>query len=333
MDHSRLHNYIKLYLDGNLSIEEEKELLEWVKGSPENEKYFHYLQQEFGREFIRHHNKEVSEQWKKFLQNVNPRIKREIPLYSYIKKYSIQVASMAAAFLTGIIIATLIVWNLNRPSGLATVDQKVNTPYGARTQFMLPDSSLVWLNSGSELLFPLKFNRDRSVRLKGEAYFEVKKDKIPFIVSTSYGNVEVKGTSFNVKAYQEDIFETTLVSGALDVVTNNRQKAVLRPGLQAVYTEKGLKVKPVETKLFTSWTEGRMIFREEYLPILARRFERWYNVKIELEDDPRLNDICYTGVIEMESFSEVLNLLKVTAPVDYTWNEKTRVIKIFYKNK
>jgi len=333
MDHSRLHNYIKLFLKGKLSIKEEKELLDWVKSSAENEKYFHYLQLEFEEELIRHRDKEVTKQWGKFVQYVNPRIRKEVPLYSFIKKYSNQAASLAAAFFIGIIIASIVVWNIDKSARLASIDQKVNTPYGARTQFLLPDSSLVWLNSGSELVFPSRFSSDRSVKLKGEAYFEVKKDEIPFIVTTSYGNVEVTGTSFNVKAYQKDIFETTLVRGEVNVIINNRQKAVLRPGLQAIYTKSGLTVEQVETELYTSWTEGKMIFREEYLPILARRFERWYNVKIEVDDDPRLEDIYYTGVIEMESFSEVLNLLSVTAPIDYTWDEKTRIIKIFYRNK
>jgi ferric-dicitrate binding protein FerR (iron transport regulator) len=83
--------------------------------------------------------------------------------------------------------------------------------------------------------------------------------------------------------------------------------------------------------MHTSWTKGQLIFRKEHLPKMAHRLERWYNVKIELDNDTRLEDIHYTATIEMESFSEVLNLLKVTAPVDYTWDEKTRVIKLFYQ--
>jgi hypothetical protein len=64
---------------------------------------------------------------------------------------------------------------------------------------------------------------------------------------------------------------------------------------------------------------------------VAKRLERWYNVNIELTDDKRLSEIWYSGTIEMESFSEVLELLKITAPIDYTYNQKTRTINIFYK--
>jgi transmembrane sensor len=331
MDHFRLKNNIKFFLEGKLSIEEEKELLQWIKGSSDNEKYFHHLQKELGDDLIKFRNKNIVGYWKKFLQNVEPQLKKEITISYFFKKYYRCVASVAAAFFLGIVITLFIFWRVCSYDRIALTEQKINTPYGARTQFLLPDSSLVWLNSGSELVFPSKFSRDRIVKLKGEAYFEVKKDDISFIVSTFYGNVEVTGTSFNVKAYQKDIFETTLVRGEVDVITNNRQKAVLRPGLQAVYTEKGLAVEQVEAELYTSWTDGKLIFREEYLPTLTRRFERWYNVKIEIDDDLRLKDISYTGTLEMESFSEVLNLLSVTAPIDYTWNEKTRIIRIFYK--
>jgi len=333
MDHSRLINNITLFLEGNLSINEEKKILEWIKSSSENEKYFYYLQKEFGNNLIRSWDKSTIASWDELFQNIEPQLKKEIPISYFLKKYYRCVASIAAAFFLGFVIASLIFWSMGTRDQIVPKEQKVNTPYGARTQFKLPDSSLVWLNSGSELIFPSRFSRDRSVKLYGEAYFEVKRDEIPFVVTTSYGNVEVTGTSFNVKAYRKDIFETTLVRGAVNVITNNRQKALLRPGLQAVYTERSLTVEHVETELYTSWTKGKMIFRKEYLPNLAQRFERWYNVKIEVDDDPRLKDIYYTGVIEMESFSEVLTLLSITAPVDYTWDKNTRIIKISYKNQ
>jgi ferric-dicitrate binding protein FerR (iron transport regulator) len=83
--------------------------------------------------------------------------------------------------------------------------------------------------------------------------------------------------------------------------------------------------------MFSSWKDGKLIFRNEYLPSVTKRLERWYNVKIELANDKRLSEISYTGVLEMESFSEVLQLLKVTAPIDFVYDEKTRIIRIEYR--
>lgn len=119
----------------------------------------------------------------------------------------------------------------------------------------------------------------------------------------------------------------------MQVVNPNNKLATLEPGYQAVFSGDNVSVEKVETVLYTSWIEGKLIFREEYLPELVKKLERFYNVKIDLDDDPRLKRIHYSGTIEMETFSEVLNLLSVTAPIAYTWNEKTRVIKLFYKKE
>jgi len=92
--------------------------------------------------------------------------------------------------------------------------QNITVPYGGKTQFTLPDGSAVWLNSGSSFSYPNKFDGERIVELTGEAYFNVEKQKEPFKVKTKYGEVEVFGTQFNVKAYENDNhIETTLKSG------------------------------------------------------------------------------------------------------------------------
>ncbi len=332
MEQPQLKNKIKLFLKGELSPTEELELLQWIKQSAENKNYFYKLQQKIEKEIKFGVNETVRPNWERLLNRIeraqNPKRKE----FTF-RRYYHYAASVAAAFIIGFFIATLVIRKTNTRAVATITEQKISTPYGARTQFVLPDSSVVWLNAGSELLFPSQFKDKRPVKLVGEAFFDVKKSDIPFIVSTEYGEVEVKGTSFDVKAYPEDPFETTLVTGEVHVLTEDRGEAILRPGSQAILSEKGLQVKPVETELFTSWKEGKLIFRNEYLPELIKRLERWYNVKIEMKNDPRLKNINYTGTIEMESFSEVLNLLSVTAPVSYTWNEKTRVIKLFYKEK
>lgn len=333
MEQSQLENYIRLFLEGNLSKNDENKLLEWIKQSPENKKYFYSLQQILGEELKTKSDKIITLRWEQMLRRIEPERSAEFWWFNAVKKHYRLAAPVAAALLIGFIISSLVFFDNSKSAKMAVTQQKIIAPYGARTQFMLPDSSLVWLNSGSELVFPSQFNDKRPVKLKGEAYFEVKKANIPFVVSTSYGDVEVKGTSFNVRAYFNDIFETTLISGNVHVIAESKEEVAILPGYQAVYAGKEIRVKPVETKLYTSWTEGKLIFQEEYLPQLAKKLERWYNMKIELDNDPRLNKIIYTGTIEMETFSEVLNLLCITAPVGYTWNDKTRIIKLYYKNK
>jgi ferric-dicitrate binding protein FerR (iron transport regulator) len=253
---------------------------------------------------------------------------RKLKIYSYGLK-------IAAVLVIGLIISTVFFSQRAEQNQSTAQTITIRTPFGAKTSTALPDGSLVWLNSGSSLSFPAGFGKSRPVKLTGEAYFEVVKSDKPFIVSTSYGDVEVKGTSFNVKAFPDDnSFETTLVEGIVIVSDKNTSDEVaLIPGQQAVNSKNGFNVQNVETSLFTSWKEGKLIFRKEYLPEVARRLERWYNVKIELDNDKRLTEIWYAGTIEMESFTEVLELLQVTAPVTFTFNDKTRTIKINYKQK
>lgn len=258
-------------------------------------------------------------------QEENKALERKVKLLDFRLR-------IAAILVVGLIISTIYISRQAFQDTYISEIQTISTPYGAKTNFKLPDGSVVWLNSGSTLSFQSRFGANRLVKLKGEAFFEVRKTGKPFIVTTNFGEIEVKGTFFNVNAFSGENFQTTLVRGAVTVKEHNSNKAIaLKPGQQAESDGKDLIVKDVETDLFDSWKYGKLIFRNEYLPVVAKRLERWYNVKIELANDKRLSEISYTGTLEMETFSEVLQLLKITAPIDYTYDEKSRIIKITYR--
>lgn len=239
---------------------------------------------------------------------------------------------IAAVLVIGLLISTIFFFQKSTNDQSVAEMQTVSTPFGAKTSLKLPDGSLVWLNSGSSISYISSFEKTRGVSLKGEAFFEVAKKDQTFIVSTEFGDVEVKGTSFNVAAYAGENFQATLLTGIVKVKEKLTGREVsIEPGQQVGIYGTDLKVDNVDPEMFSSWKDGKLIFRNEYLPTVTKRLERWYNVKIELSNDKRLSEISYTGVIEMESFSEVLQLLKVTAPIDYIYNEKTRTIRIIYK--
>jgi len=239
---------------------------------------------------------------------------------------------IAAILVIGLIISTVFFFRKSLKDQSVAEMQTISTPFGAKTNFALPDGSMVWLNSGSSISYISSFEKTRGVSLKGEAFFEVEKKDQPFIVSTEFGDVEVKGTSFNVAAFAGENFQATLLTGIVKVKEKLTGREVsIEQGQQAGIYGTDLKVENVDPEMFSSWKDGKLIFRNEYLPTVTKRLERWYNVKIELSNDKRLSEISYTGVIEMESFSEVLQLLKVTAPIDYIYNEKTRTIRIVYK--
>nr|WP_321356355.1 FecR family protein [uncultured Draconibacterium sp.] len=281
--------------------------------------------------------------WKKELENTDIELRKNPELFTRIKEAISKERQLASSRkirlytwglrVAAILIAALLVSNIffsqKINDNFATQLQTITTPYGAKTKYILPDSSIVWLNSGSTFSYSLRFGKTRSVNLVGEAFFEVVKGSKPFIVNTEYGNVEVKGTSFNVKAYTDDSnFETTLVEGIVAFsVKNSENEVTLKPGEQIEKTENGYIIKPVETKHFTSWKEGKLLFNREPFPSFTKKLERWYNVKIEY-NDPKLDELWYTGTIEMESISEVMEMISKAAPVTYHFDNKTRIFTI-----
>ena len=236
---------------------------------------------------------------------------------------------IAAVLVVALVISNIFFLSKPEQNNLVAQLQTITTPMGAKSKIVLPDSSIVWLNSGSTLSYPQQFGKNRPVTLVGEAYLEVAKNETPFLVSTQYGDVKVKGTSFNVKAYTDDnAFETTLEEGVVAFkVKNTENEVTLQPGEQIEKTATGFIVKQVETKYYTSWKDGKLLFNKEPFPDFIKKLERWYNVKIEYSD-PELDKLWYTGTIEMETISEVMEMISKAAPVKYCFNNKTRVFTI-----
>ena len=163
----------------------------------------------------------------------------------------------------------------------------LNVPRGGEYQLILPDGTKVWLNSKTQLEYPISFDENqRKVLLTGEASFEVKHDaQKPFIVTTADGvEIKVLGTKFNIMAYKDvENIEITLVEGAVKVTTRDNDAIILNPGEQAKISRETLNttVLNVDTNLHTAWTKGRFVFDKEELESILLKLSRWYNVDIE----------------------------------------------------
>lgn len=260
---------------------------------------------------------------------------------SKIKQLTKFLQKYAAAFLIGLIIGSMsLFFGIIKPFYINTLTMvEVNNPYGKRTQIELPDGTTVMLNAGTQIIYPKKFNRNqRLVTLSGEAFFDVKKnpDK-PFIIKTGELSVEVLGTTFNLMAYPNDnTIETTLVTGKVLIkrknpVNDEIQKLLLTPNQKAIYTkdEEHFIVESVDVKFDTSWKNGILLFDNEPFEEVAKKLERWYNTPIELSDDLK-GMHRFTMTLKNETLNEVLDMIKKTSPVNYTWaNGKV----IFYNLK
>ncbi|MEN8156457.1 MAG: FecR domain-containing protein [Bacteroidota bacterium] len=201
---------------------------------------------------------------------------------------------------------------------------KFNTlviPRGGEYQLTLSDGTKIWLNSESEIRYPVAFRgTKREVYLWGEAYFQVAENsKQPFIVHTMNTAVQVVGTSFNIRAYSDEVTTaTTLVSGRVVVSQNeNQQEYILEPGQQAVTGEKETVVKAVEVAPYIAWKEGRILFEEHAIEAIFRDLSRWYDIDVEYRD-PEVKDFRYSMEMQRyENLGEVLEILALTKRINF----------------
>ena len=244
-----------------------------------------------------------------------------------LKLYAIGLR-IAAVLLIGMFAASILFYQQKASVLDRFPIQTVSIPYGATTQFKLPDGSSVWLNSGSSLSYSGNFSTKRKVELKGEAFFDVVKNAGPFIVQTNYGKVEVLGTAFNIQAYDDGDFTTTLERGMVKILdTANKHDMILNPGEQAKLINNKLVKNEVDTKLFTSWKDGKLIFSRDPFPDIMRNLERWFNVTIDYSAND-FEGLWFSGTIESETLTEVMNMICKAAPVKYTYESAKREVKI-----
>ena len=207
----------------------------------------------------------------------------------------------------------------------------VSIPRGGEYRLELADGTKVWLNAATELRFPVNFTGDmREVYLKGEAYFQVKRDeKHPFIVHTSMGAVEVLGTSFNVRDYEDEReVVTTLETGKVMYVSGNtREKVTLNPGYQVLEKESSpVEVRKVDPLQYTGWREGKYVFEDVALEDIMRTLCRWYDIDV-VYANPAVKKFHFTGDLERyESISIFLSFIETGGDVKFKTEGKTIII-------
>lgn len=254
-----------------------------------------------------------------------------------------------------VIITVAVVFFMPQKSKIAAsakveaVPKEIITKKGSKIQYKLPDGSTVWLNAGSKLNYD-KINESgvREVYLTGEGYFDVVRNpKRPFIIHTSKIDIKVLGTQFNVKAYPNDkTVETSLIHGSVEVFVKNRpgEKYLLKPNQKLVLlnetedevkqTESSLPIIAIKRLTYvqndtlaieTSWTMRRFIFEKESFIEVARKMERWYDVKIEFKKKSLEQEIL-TGDFTKETLKQALDALRFTVNFKYKIDATTVTI-------
>jgi ferric-dicitrate binding protein FerR (iron transport regulator) len=312
-------------------------------------------------ELFKNSEPQIPADFRKIFDNITSRIESNIQekkLLTGTKRPLFRILRIAVAmvllFAAGSLFSFFI---FNRaPERIPVSYSEIKAPLGARSEIRLPDGSTVWLNAGSKIRYQNVFNKEnRFISLEGEAYFKVAKNPdLPFNVKTGGLNIVAIGTEFNVKAYNDEgIIETTLVEGKVSikhdqkafkksetVVLEAHQKAVfvkenqqltiedlksvkqIKPGI--IKLKKGNiyiaeKIDPVPT---VSWKDNRLIFKGEELSNLLIKLERKYDVSFSFEYE-EIKQFRFTGTLEDETLTQVLDVIKLSAPIDYKLDGKT----------
>ena len=225
-------------------------------------------------------------------------------------------------------------YTMAKVQGEELVYNTMRIPVGGFYQLALSDGSKVWLNSMTELRFPVAFTgEERKVYLTGEAYFEVAPDsKHPFIVVTEEGmEVKVYGTEFNMSTYQHGVVQTVLVSGKVGIRVNATGKEVmLAPKQMAEYSEKTgmVRVEEADPYRYIAWKDGEFVFERETIEEIMERLGRWYDVQVFYENES-LKQKRFTGVISRyENIEQVLRLIE--GPATLRFEVKGNVVMVKY---
>ena len=314
---------IAKYLCGSADNEERISLDKWISDSDENRIYFEQLKNIWDTTDTRYLPKMIETD--KALDRVLHRISGTASL----KKLWMFCEKLAAIFLLPLIIGNIIWFSSGSKkisSSASPVFSEVFATLGTRTALKLVDGSLVWLNSGSSLKYPDKFDGNkREVFLDGEAYFEVTSNKAkPFLVKTSDLTIKATGTRFNVYGYNSDSkSEITLVDGKVFVDKTDSTGGIshvseLNPNQHMIFNKntKLFTVNDEDTYKYIAWKDGKLIFRNESLSEVVKKISQVFNVDIELQGSS-LQDYRYRATFEDESLTEILKLLEISSPIKF----------------
>ncbi len=268
------------------------------------------------------------------------------------KRLIIEILSFAAVFFIAFYIGRINSNNsyvLNGEPSVISYNE-ITAPLGAKSEMILSDGTKIILNAGSTLKYTNAYNSlNRDLELEGEAYFKVAENKsLPLVVNAGKLIIKATGTEFNVKAYSEEgIIETTLIEGNVEISQKgeirDNEILELKPNQKAIYTgesdriilEKVRETEPQAVKparattenllispktdidQVTAWINNKLIIRKENFESLCVKLQRKYNVTFVFGDE-EIKKYRFTGVLLDETFEQVMDAIKLVAPVDYS---------------
>ncbi len=308
------------YITGKETPGESGQLQAWLKEDPVHQKLFEQIKNEkkIAEAITEFDARDKESAWKRYLEQVTA-----LSLQKVLFRWKI-----AAAFFFIVGCAGILAY-FNVRSNLPALDSSgkryttVSTTAGQNSKIVLPDSSVVWLNSGTTLSYNSNFSlNNREISLQGQAFFQIARNKkIPLYVSCNGLKVEVLGTRFDVSAYPEDSkINVVLESGSVELLHEQDQSFdhILNPGEKAEFDvkTKNISISPVNVYKYTSWKDGVLIFEDAPMDEVLEKLERWYNIDIEVKD-PKIYRLLFNATIINENVDEIFDLIRYTCSVNY----------------
>lgn len=307
------------FTEGKASGEELRVLEQWLAGHPEEKKALFYDKDIVDTYAFVSNSKNFSPGQE--LARFNSRLKNTRPKSVRIIPFMRIAAAVVLAFLLGGVVHSLFSRAPFEEQPEQADSRVISVPNGQLSQLFLADGTRIWINSGSTLWAPPVFNGGfRTVKLSGEAFFEVAKDAAhPFRVEVEGQTIEVHGTSFNVRAYPDaPEVQTTLKEGSVKLHTP-KGFMMLEPGQQAELdlATGDMTLVQVNPSNYDAWKEGRYEFRNENLVEVLKMVERWYDVELVYNED-EFKSMKFSGVIRRNKpVDHFLTMLGLSIPIRY----------------
>jgi ferric-dicitrate binding protein FerR (iron transport regulator) len=325
-DTTNVNQYLKAYLLDENEETISPELQEWLDESDRNRREFEAYRKIWNK--IRHiyvtKKFDAALAWENIDELNQSRLAR--------RKRKSQIIRFTSGIAATILLCVLLYfsgWIQNDAAPAMAIEME--TARGSRSQISLPDGTNVSLNSGSKIsyVFNSKEKR-REIIFTGEGFFEVAKDKTPFVITTSDGlQIKVLGTTFNLTAYEdEETVETTLIEGSVEI-SNASNRLTLTPGETGSYDKKENTLQHID-KIGSNaygWMNNVIYMDDMPLDELCRRLERTYDVNITLQKGLG-EKIRYNGALHEESIGDMLNTLQKLSKIKYGVKGKDIIITL-----
>lgn len=306
---------LQKYVDGTISSDDVETVVDWLDADENHVKEFMALHKLYDISIL---NQSIQEQRKKKGYRV---------VFRSIVKELLKVAAIALILLG---VNSLLQKEIVEEPPL--LYQTLYVPAGQRAELTLPDSTKVWLNAHSKLVYPVNFRQgSRQVELDGEAYFDVRHDnESPFIVKTKSMDVKVLGTEFNVLAYSEvGEFNISLLRGSVELSAPDLSRKYRMTAGEQVYYKDGKYVSaPIGYMDYFKWKEGLLCFNNQSIGIIIDKLRLYYDIRIEVADLPFLKER-YSGKFRVkDGVEQVLKVLQLEHKFTYVKDNELNLITI-----